>query len=446
MNLPILFQAILKNPVKIKLALFLILFVLFFISIQGITGCAPSKRFTSDDERSKEKIDNSSSGIELNNYTKLDEVAISEIRVLLNEYKSTHQFLIESTLDLFINDSKIAVINKGNKIIINAISNNLQFNVLNKIFNSNQFILLPNDVNGIIKIDNKKYRGKIIINSFNGNVRIINQISLEDYVKGVMTKEMPLGRDLEHYEALKAFAICARTYAYIKIFESKSYYDILPDTRDQVYGGADAETEYSNRVVDETRNLILLYKSNPAIIFYHSTCGGTTEDAENVFTKVNVPYLRSVKDGLLPYCIISPRYEWTEIIPEYKVVDRLLRAGLISGKNFKVKDIIVNSRFESGRINELEFILTGNGKEQKVKLYGNNIRSVIRTADDNSILRSNFFDIRFSNNRTIIINGRGNGHGVGMCQWGAIGMSRNGINHKEILNHYYPGTTLQELK
>lgn len=446
MNLPILFQAILKNPLKIKLTLLLILFALFFISLQTITGCAPSKRFTSDDDKSKEKNDNSSSGKELNHINKFDEVATTEIRVLLNEYTSAYQFLVESSLELFIANSKMAVINKGNKIHINAISNNLQLNVLNKTFESNQFILVPNDVNGIIKIDNKNYRGKIIINSFNGNLRIINQISLEDYVKGVMTKEMPLGRDLEHYEALKAFAICARTYAYTKIFESKSHYDILPDTRDQVYGGVDAETEYSNRVVDETRNLILTYENKPAVVFYHSTCGGTTEDAENVFTKVSVPYLRSVKDGLSPHCIISPRYEWTEIIPEYKVVDRLLRAGLISGKNFKVKDIIVNSRFESGRINELEIILTGNGKEQKVKLYGNNIRSVIRTADDNSILRSNSFDIRFSSDRTIIIIGKGNGHGVGMCQWGAIGMSRNGINHKEILDHYYPGTNIQELK
>lgn len=446
MNLPILLQAILKNFIKLKFTLYLIIILSFAFFILSLSGCAPSKRFTGGDEKENIKTDNSSTSIETNKIRAFDENSTNEIRVLLNEYTSSQQFLIQSPLDLFINDSKVAVINKGNRIEITATSDNLQLNILNKIFKSNRFILVPSDTNDIIKIDNRSYRGKIIINSGNGNVRIINQISLEDYVKGVMTKEMPLGRDLDHYEALKAFAICARTYAYTKIFENKLHYDILPDTRDQVYGGVDAETQYSNRVVDETRNLILTYENKPAIIFYHSTCGGTTEAAENVFTKIDIPYLRSVKDGSSPYCRISPRYEWTEIIPEYKIIDRLFSTGFISGKNFKINNINVNSLFESGRINELEFILTSNGKEQKVKLYGNNIRTILRTADDNSILRSNFFDIRLSSNRTIIITGRGNGHGVGMCQWGAIGMSRNGKSQNEILNHYYPGTIIKELE
>lgn len=98
-------------------------------------------------------------------------------------------------------------------------------------------------------------------------VKVVNQIGLEDYTKGVMIKEMPVGKGTENYEALKAFSICIRTYAYNKINENKDFFDIYPDTRDQVYGGVDGETKYTNSIVDETRDQILIYDTEPAIIF-----------------------------------------------------------------------------------------------------------------------------------------------------------------------------------
>jgi stage II sporulation protein D len=113
----------------------------------------------------------------------------------------------------------------------------------------------------------------------------------------VLAKEMPLGKDGENLEALKALSVCVRTYAIQKMKAGKIYFDLYADTRDQVYGGVDAESPISNRAADETKNIILKYSDLPALIYYHSTCGGQTESSQNVFTKENIPYLTSIKDG-----------------------------------------------------------------------------------------------------------------------------------------------------
>jgi SpoIID/LytB domain protein len=84
---------------------------------------------------------------------------------------------------------------------------------------------------------------------------------------------MPLGKKEENFEALKALAICIRTYAVKKMKDGKIYFDLYADTRDQVYAGADAESPLSNKAVEETKSMILKYKGSQAIIFYHSTCG-----------------------------------------------------------------------------------------------------------------------------------------------------------------------------
>lgn len=423
------------------------MYFIFIGVIVFFTGCSSSKRFTLEDKKSGIGSVKEDVNIEYDELSEsLLDLEIATIRVLLNEYSSDKTIQINSALNLFSSDVKIATIGKNNHITLKVYSNELEIAIQNKTFRSKQFILSSADDKNFINIDGKRFRGNLKLISVAGKINLINQISLEDYVKGVMTREMPLGKGLEHYEALKAFSICARTYAFTKIFEGKKYYDILPDTRDQVYGGVDAETEYSNRVVDETKNMILTYDDKPAIIFYHSTCGGFTEDAVNVFVNADVPYLRSIKDGSSSNCIISPRYNWTENIPEYQIIDRFNKAGYIAGKAFSIKDININSRFDSGRINELEFILINGSAEKKIKLYGNKIRSVIRATDDRSILRSIFFDIILSSNRTVVINGKGNGHGVGMCQWGAIGLSRNGKDYNFILNQYYPGTEIKYIR
>lgn len=411
-----------------------------------MTGCSASKKFTNENEGSDIRIitaDSNKEGSDIS--TDYDLLEGNVIRVLLDEYSSEKNFTVINTVNLSSSNKKSAVIKSNNRITLKSDKDGIQLSVQGKSFYGKEFELTSEESDGIINIDGKRYRGKLRILNINSKVSLINQISLEDYVKGVMTKEMPLGKGTENYEALKAFSICARTYALTKIFNSRSHYDILPDTRDQVYGGVEGESEYSNRIVDETRGKILFYDNVPATIFYHSTCGGSTEKAVNVFTKDDIPYLQAVKDGSPANCSISPRFEWTEIIPEYKIIDNLIKAGYLNNTNFSIKRVNINSRFENGRVNELEFVLTDNDyEERKVQLYGNKIRSVIRTSDQRSILRSNYFDINLSNN-TIVIKGKGNGHGVGLCQWGAIGLSRKGIDFRKIIEHYFPGTQIKRI-
>ena len=400
-------------------------FFLIFLSLI-IFGCSSTKRFSIKEN----------SGFDYNN----------SIRVLITEASDELAIKVDSKLYLSDESGMIAEIKSGNTLKFVIKSKSLILTISDKEFQSDSFFLNATAEGKSIDINGKKYRGgiKIFINSY--QIKSINQISLEDYVKGVMTKEMPLGNGNENYAALKAFSICARTYAYNKTKENKDFFDIYPDTRDQVYGGIDGETDLTNKIVDETKGQLLFYNGEPAVMFYHSTCGGFTEDAKNVFTKEGLPYLKSVKDGKEPYCKISPRFEWVENYTEEIFIDRLYSAKLIDNKAYKLSNVKVKSRFESGRVNELEITLRkNNGEEISVVLIGNRMRNVIKSGDGNSILKSNFFDIEVDEYKNLIINGKGSGHGVGLCQWGAIGQSKIGVNYKEILSHYFPGTMVKNI-
>ena len=391
-----------------------------------IFGCSSTKRFSSD------------------NNTEFS--SSNTIRVLLDN--NSNELTLSVNDEVLISDEskKLAKVKSGNKLVFSEKSGELNLEIGDAKFSSEKFYITPATDNEIIKINGKQYRGRISIFIIDSEIKSVNQIELEDYVKGVMTKEMPIGKGNENYDALKAFSLCARTYAFNKINENKNFFDIYPDTRDQVYGGVDGETEYTNKIVDETNGQLLVYENEPAIIFYHSTCGGQTEDVSNVFSKKNIAYLGGVKDGEEPYCKISPRYEWTENYSELTFIDRLYKAKLIESNKYRLSDIKIKSRFNSGRVNELDIIVNDGEEIQKtIFLVSNQIRSIIRSSDGKSILKSTLFNINLDDNKNIVITGKGNGHGVGLCQWGAIGQSKKGIGYKEILNHYFPGTTIKNL-
>lgn len=426
---------------KIKFLFCSILYSVFIISLIIIPSCSGSKRFAEG---------SNSTSIEVSENINIPENVITEnivnnellIRVLLSE-SSSKNIIAENSIEVQNDENTLAIVKKGNQLTFSIDGSGMKLRISDREFFSNIFYLKSSEDAGILKFANKTFRGRLKLVANGAKINFINQVSLEDYVKGVMLKEMPLGKGNDNYEALKAFSICARTYALMKIFEGKQYFDILPDTRDQVYGGVDGESTISNKIVDETKNIVLGYEDKPAIIFYHSTCGGFTEKGSNVFSKADYSYLIGSKDGSPSNCDISPRYNWTESFSGNILIERLAKANLIANRNFSVKNILINSKFNSGRVNELEFILKNSaGAVKSVKIYGNNIRSIIRSSDDKSILKSNFFDISKGTNDEFIFKGKGSGHGVGMCQWGAIGLSKNGTAFDKILNHYFPGTSL----
>jgi len=246
---------------KIHQSLFylLVLLILFFLS------CSPTKRFTEKDVTPPETL--TESVVE----SKLD---FSVIRVSMQGVISSDIISLESSASLFDEQMKLTSLESNS--YINCFNRTSQVGIVteNGEFIANKFILRPTETNGVIKLNGKRYRGEIQISVSGSSIDIINVLNLEDYVKGVLSKEMPLGKNEENLEALKALAVCVRTYAIKKMQSGKLYFDIYADTRDQVYGGVDAEQPISNKAAEETENLILKYDDNLATVFYHSTCGG----------------------------------------------------------------------------------------------------------------------------------------------------------------------------
>ncbi|MFC2103503.1 SpoIID/LytB domain-containing protein [Bacteroidota bacterium] len=345
---------------------------------------------------------------------------------------------LQSRIILLNEKKKVAEINQGNSINFRIVTNQITAKIGGRNFYGKYFQLVPAD-GMFIDYNNKSFKGSLRIVGFGNYIDIIN---IENYLKGVISKEMPLGEGMENYEALKAFAISARTYTISKMNNSAGLFDIYADTRDQVYGGNTAEDFISSKAVEETQNMILYYNGEPAKVYYHSTCGGVSEDALNVFPQSKADYLISVKDGNDPFCNISPRFKWKEEYSEQEFITKLFNAGLISDKSYKLSGVSIKSKFKSGRVNDLEIILVGDNGSTELHLYGNEIRSVLRTPRKNLTLWSTLFTIKILSNGNIVLDGRGYGHGVGLCQWGAISQSQRGINFEQIIKHYYPGTEL----
>ena len=413
---------------------FTLLLILLAIS------CSPSKRFPTEDKTNDgERIESIPEKTEAEEETSSD-FTFSNLRVLLNGAASEENLTLGSSVYLFNGKTRFALIKPGNRIWIIENDGNINLNINDENFSGKIFFLISADEKELININGKNYRGRIQISTSGSSVDVINIINLEDYVKGVLAKEMPTGKNEENLEALKALAICVRTYALQKAKDGKIYFDLYADTRDQVYGGADSESSITNKAVEQTANMILKYENNPALVYYHSTCGGYTESSQNVFTKELVPYLSGIKDGSDPYCKISPRFEWKESFSKELVIERLKSYSLLDNFNYTLDEVQVLSRYESGRVDELEFkINSDDGNSNSIIVRGNEIRSVLRTADGKNILWSTMFDVSVERNNIVVI-GNGFGHGVGLCQWGAIALSRMGWSYDEILEHYYPGT------
>ncbi|MBR1425535.1 SpoIID/LytB domain-containing protein [bacterium] len=145
------------------------------------------------------------------------------------------------------------------------------------------------DVDGYISTKGKWYRGKLMLKVSNGKLTVINDVDLEDYLKGVLPSEMPSSWE---YEALKAQAIAARSYALANLGKQAKYgYDLKDNTEDQAYGGASAETSKTNKVIDETEGLVLTYDMKIISAYYSASAGGMTNTAA---WGSSLPYLHSV--------------------------------------------------------------------------------------------------------------------------------------------------------
>lgn len=275
-----------------------------------------------------------------------------------------------------------------------------------------------------ISFNSMKLSGRIEVINENYGLLVINDLNLEEYLVGVVSKEMNPSWSLE---ALKAQAVAARTYAVRKILSSrKKFYDLETTIKDQVYKGVVRGNERVRNAVFKTKGEILTYKGQIAEIYFHSTCGGKTASALEVWAK-NIPYLKSVK---CEYDSESPFYFWKFSIAPAKLRKELIFEGRDPGV---IKKITLKGRTKSGRVRKIEI----KGSKRKISISGEDLRRILGYSN----LKSTLFKIRFLNGK-IEFMGSGAGHGVGMCQWGAKGMAEKGYSYREILRHYYPGTKI----
>jgi len=217
-------------------------------------------------------------------------------------------------------------------------------------------IFVSSDEKGApVRFNDKPFRGKIeVFANTHGTVTVVNVIGLEDYVRGVVPNEL----SYPALEALKAQAIAARTYAVKNRgqFASEGF-DLLPTTRSQVYRGLSSETSLTTRAVDETRGMIATYNGEPINALYTSTCGGRTEDAENIFNEA-IPYLRGRecavegKAAFAPFTIKSSR-ELFEIKDEQDLI-YARDAALLSVTGFDLPLDKLSSSWLSSHVSESE--------------------------------------------------------------------------------------------
>jgi len=278
----------------------------------------------------------------------------------------------------------------------------------------------------MMKLNGKPFRGKVEIAIDEDNLLVVvNELSIEDYVKGVINHEISSAWNIE---AVKSQAIVARTYAiYQKRQRVNRFYDLESSVLDQVYGGAQNEDFRARYAVDETQGMVLFYDGEIVKPYYFSTCGGATEDAANVWGE-SKPYLSSVKCN---FCKDSPAYKWTKSLSLNTIKNKLSAEGYKIGE---IAKIIILGRTRSGRVLKLS-IADSRGS---VKLNGVDFRRIMGY----NVIKSTSFEVKV-NGGEAIFSGRGSGHGVGLCQWGAKGMADSGYNFKEILEYYYPGTKIE---
>jgi stage II sporulation protein D (peptidoglycan lytic transglycosylase) len=302
-----------------------------------------------------------------------------------------------------------------------------------------------------VRWDGKSWRGqfRVYLNP-RGKLTLATRLALETYLLGVIPGEIgALAPDL--LEAGRAQAIAARSYTlFYRGRRTEEGFDLFGTVEDQVYGPVESERPLATRCVTSTSGTIASSQGIPIRANYSSTCGGITSEVWEAWPTPPLPYLISHLDrtGATDFCASSPHYRWREEWSAAEFTANLARFGPPQGVRLPAEgvgelvDVRPLSRSRSGRVWRL--LVTTTHGEMLIPAYS--LRQVLRRAGrPESILRSNLIkldvrrDPRTRRALAVVASGAGSGHGVGLCQTGALGMARNGARGEDILRHYYPG-------
>lgn len=378
-----------------------------------------------------------------------------------------------------INDKNLKVVNPNNgRVVVLSKTGKVLFiyDSSEKEYNFRPF--LDKDGNDVIAVDGKKYRGEIIIRRYpESDMTVINYLGLDEYLYGVLPKEMSGDWPIE---ALKAQAVAARNYALASMHKHVDHGFNLCDTIDcQVYGGYGVEKPRSNRAVDETTGKILTYNGKIVSAFFHSNSGGRTENSENIWS-IALPYIRGVDDQ---FSIGAPNSNWTKIYTPAQIQNILNSNGMsING----ITNIYAEEYSENGRVLSLKIEDSSKDitllKEKTRALFGyydiksmcfnitTDIDLYVRGLEADSVAKKSLNKVSILSADGVskttpgktykvydgadyittagvpsqyIFSGKGWGHGLGMSQWGAKKMAEMGYAYEDILTHYYTGTMIE---
>ena len=282
---------------------------------------------------------------------------------------------------------------------------------------------------GELTVNGLTVGNRVIVKRQNGKLLAINELPLEDYVKGVVPSEM---NPAWHLEALKVQAIATRTYALYKMRQNaRKDFDVVASVKDQVYlyRGRAAAAGPAARATAETRDQVLAYRDEPILAAFSSTAAGLTEDAWNVWS-VDLPYLKGVE---CPFDLNSPWYQWRTDVGLAMLEQRLRDEGFPVGV---IASLAPATFTKAGRVAEVRILHSGG----ELYVKGDDLRRVLGY----TVLPSTQFDFDVVGLQ-VQFAGRGNGHGVGLCQWGAKELAERGYSAETILRYYYPGADIRDL-
>ena len=337
-----------------------------------------------------------------------------------------------------------------------------------------------------IDMGSRVYRGRMEIGRYGKNtLTAVNVVGLEEYLYGVVPAEMP---STWHAEALKAQAVCARSYALVKAgyggkSDAKKGYKIVDTVSSQVYKGYLAESVKANKAIDDTKGEMVCYDNKVVAAYFFSTSGGSTEASKEVWA-VDLPYLQSVPDS---YESDAEKELWQVFMTKAEMNSLLAGQGVTSTN---IQDISIVRYSDSGRVNALKLT----GQNRSLTLQGTTVRTVLNlystkfkivrqgdVPDKVSVLSADGmttgrisemyiasaegttkapeelsqYIVQSADNlwnypRTapdsadeIMFAGMGYGHGVGLSQYGAKGMAEAGYSYKEIVEYYFTGASVR---
>ncbi len=339
-------------------------------------------------------------------------------------------------------------------------------------------ILQPTDPSQRVTHDDKDYRGEFLVipSPKTGGLTLINQVGLESYLCGVVPWEIGRhGKDKK--AALSAQAVAARTYTISHLGSRRARgFDVYASVMDQVYKGSRHEDPLCNEAIEETAGLVLLSNGRLVDAYYSACCGGHSSRVEKVWPRKAETYLVNHLDstgkGQKAFCSESKYFQWVEkwnagrleeilqeTLPAYLAYMTMGERPAWARPTFTSRKPGVNP-MQPGKLLDLEITdYTPSGRVAQLQVHteagiyhvrGDRVRWVLAPASGKPvILRSAGFELekvrRDGQLTEITAQGRGFGHGIGLCQTGALEMAAQGYSAAEILVHYYPGSVLRQL-